>query len=164
MLDNWNERKEKIKEKFSFLHLQWNLHIMKGQGTVNMFAIRRFHYIEVLFHNNIGNSMICSDIWHKYNKWYFEIVICNFTSRYASETDLGKFWNNASGIYAKYHVQIMLLFVYTTTRKGFVVFTCRYFKLSRNTTALSQSNCRNFLYSSISGVKKILRYTKDFVI
>ena len=24
-----------------------------------------------------------------------------------------------SGIYAKYHVQIMLLFVYTTTRKGF---------------------------------------------
>ena len=27
-----------------------------------------------------------------------------------------------------YHVQIMLLFVYTTTRKGFVIFTCRYFK------------------------------------
>ena len=24
------------------------------------------------------------------------------------------------GIYAKYHVQIMLLFVYNTTRKGFV--------------------------------------------
>ena len=31
---------------------------------------------------------------------------------------------------SKYHVQIMLLFVYTTTRKGFVSFTCRYFKLS----------------------------------
>ena len=30
----------------------------------------------------------------------------------------------------KYHVQIMLLFVYTTTRKRFVIFTCRYFKLS----------------------------------
>ena len=23
----------------------------------------------------IGNSRICSDIWHKYHKWYFEIVI-----------------------------------------------------------------------------------------
>ena len=33
----------------------------------------------------------------------------------------------------------MLLFVYTTTRKGFVIFICRYF----NTTALSQSNCGN---------------------
>ena len=26
----------------------------------------------------VGNSMICSDIWHKYHKWYFEIVIRNF--------------------------------------------------------------------------------------
>ena len=45
-----------------------------------------------------------------------------------------------SGIYAKYHVQIMLLFVYTATR---------YFKLSKNTTAVSQSNCRNFSCSSV---------------
>ena len=88
---------------------------------------------------SIGNSMICSDIWHKYHEWYFEIVIRN----------LRQFWNIASGIYAKYHLQIMLLFVYTTTRKGFVIFTCRYFKLSWNTTALSQSNCRNFSCSSI---------------
>ena len=43
----------------------------------------------------------------------------------------------------------MLLFVYTTTRKRFVIFTCRYFKLSSNTTALSQSNCRNFSCSGI---------------
>ena len=43
----------------------------------------------------------------------------------------------------------MLLFVYTTTLKRFVIFTWRYFKLSRNTTALSQSNCRNFSCSSI---------------
>ena len=35
-----------------------------------------------------------------------------------------------SGIYAKYHVQIVPLFVYTTTRNSFVIFTCRYFKLS----------------------------------
>ena len=50
----------------------------------------------------------------------------------------------------KYHVQILLLFVYTTTRKRFVIFTCRYFKLSWNTTALSQSDCRNFSCSSIN--------------
>ena len=31
----------------------------------------------------------------------------------------------------------------------FVIFTCRYFKLSWNTTALSQSNCGNFSCSSI---------------
>ena len=48
--------------------------------------------------------------------------------------------------------QIMLLFVYTTTRKRFVIFTCRYFKLSWNTTALSQSNCRNFSCSSINDI------------
>ena len=35
--------------------------------------------------------------------------------------------NITRGIYAKYHVQIMLLFVYTTTRNTFVIFTCRYF-------------------------------------
>ena len=29
----------------------------------------------------IGNSMIFSDIWHKYHDWYFKIVIRNFTSR-----------------------------------------------------------------------------------
>ena len=31
-------------------------------------------------------------------------------------------------------------------------FTCRYFKLSWNTTALSQSNCRNFWCGSIIGL------------
>ena len=88
----------------------------------------------------MGNSMICSDIWHKYHEWYFEIVIRN----------LRQLRNITSGIYAKYHVQIMLLFVYTTTLKRFVIFTCRYFKLSWNTTSLSQSNCRNFSCSSIN--------------
>ena len=42
----------------------------------------------------------------------------------------------------------MQLFVYTTTRKRFVIFTCRYFKLSWNATALIQSNCRNFSCNS----------------
>ena len=67
-----------------------------------------------------------------------------------------QFWNITSCIYAKYHVQIMLLFVYTTTSKRFVIFTCRYFKLSWNTTALSQSNCRNF---SCSGIRLNLSTT-----
>ena len=65
------------------------------------------------------------------------------------EWKLRQCWNITSGIYAKYHVQIMLLFVFTTTSKRFVIFTSRYFKLSWNTTALSQSNCRNFSCSSI---------------
>ena len=52
----------------------------------------------------------------------------------------------------------MLLFVYTTTCKRFVIFTCRYFKLSWNTTVLSQSNCRNFSCSSIKGV--IIKFNK----
>ena len=70
-------------------------------------------------------------------------------SRACGEWNLRQFWNITSGIYAKYHQQIMLLFVYTTTRKSFVIFTCRYFKLSWNTTALNQSNYRNFSCSSI---------------
>ena len=28
-----------------------------------------------------GNSMICSDIWHKYHVGYFKIVLRNFTIR-----------------------------------------------------------------------------------
>ena len=38
---------------------------------------------------------------------------------------------------------------YTTTNKRFVIFTCWYFKLSWNITALSPSNCRNFSYSTM---------------
>ena len=90
----------------------------------------------------IGNSMICRDIWHKYREWYFEIV--------------RQFWNISGGIYTKYHVQIMLLFVYTTTRKSFVIITCKHFKLSWNTTALSQSNCRNFSRSSMRCIIPVL--------
>ena len=98
----------------------------------------------------IGNSVICSDIWRKYQEWYFKIVIPNFTSRYASEILHNFEISRVHGICNKYHVRIMLLFVYTTTRKRFVIFTCRYFKLSWNTTALSQSDCRNFSCSSIT--------------
>ena len=46
----------------------------------------------------IGNSIICSDIWHKYNERYFEIVIRNFTS--LSDEELFRYTvasNNESG-------------------------------------------------------------------
>ena len=73
-------------------------------------------------------------------------VISRAVRRVKFETIL----NITSGIYAKNHIQIMLLFVYTTTCKWFVIFPCRYFKLSWNTTALSRSNCRNFSCSGIT--------------
>ena len=76
-------------------------------------------------------------------------IIRNFMSQILDESNLKQFWNITSGIYAKSHVQIMVLFVYTTTRTRFVIFTSRYFKLSWNITALSQSNCRNFSCTSI---------------
>ena len=34
----------------------------------------------IISYVSIGNSMICSAIWHKYHEWYFKIVIRNFTS------------------------------------------------------------------------------------
>ena len=37
--------------------------------------------LNFVFAISIGNSVICSDICHKYHEWYFEIVIRNFTSR-----------------------------------------------------------------------------------
>ena len=67
------------------------------------------------------------------------------------EWNMRQFWNIMSGIYAKYHVQIMLLFVYTTSGNRFVIFTCRYFELSWNTSALSQSDGSNFSCGSIMG-------------
>ena len=92
----------------------------------------------------IGYSRICSDIWHSHiTKLLYPI------SRAIRQVKFETILKYHGGIYAKYHVQIMLLFVYATTSKRFVIFTCRYFKLSWNTTALSQSNCRNFSCSSI---------------
>ena len=91
--------------------------------------------------------------------WFVVIFDINATShiskllyvilRAVRRVILETIWNITGGIYAKYQVQIMLLFVYTTSRKRFVIFTCRYFKLSWNTTALSQSHCRNFSCSGI---------------
>ena len=36
----------------------------------------------ILFLICIGNSMISSDTWHKYHKWYFEMVICEIWNNF----------------------------------------------------------------------------------
>ena len=105
--------------------------------------------------------MICSDIWHKYHKWYFEIVIRNFTSRQASEI-----WDN-------FEISRVVFMPQNITYKScyymFILLPWKvlyfshvgYFKLSWNTTALNQSNRRNFLCSSIK-VKNKGNKTKEF--
>ena len=96
----------------------------------------------------IGNSMIlfCSDIWHKYHSWYFKIVVRNFTSRWGHSVKFETI--------LKYHEWYLrqisctnhaFMFSFSTFRKRFVIFTCKYFKLSRNTTTQSQSNLQKFL-------------------
>ena len=100
-------------------------------------------------------GLCCCIVWPSFlfdcfvKIWATCMNFCPYAYAVLGEWNLRQFWNITSGIYAKYHVQIMLLFVYTTTRNTFVIFTCRYFKLSWNTTALSQSYCRNFSCSSI---------------
>ena len=55
------------------LQIMWRKRIFKWQPS-------KLLWIWIFGAVRIGNSMICSDIWHKYHKWYFEIVIRNFTS------------------------------------------------------------------------------------
>ena len=113
----------------------------------------------------IGNSMICSDIWHKYHKLYFKIVKHNFMSCWASDI-----WDNLEISQVLFVPNIMdkssyYLFI-TTTHKRFVIFTCtgRYFKLSWNTTALiKSSNCRNFSCSSTKWLKPRVACVTDVI-
>ena len=79
--------------------------------------------------------------------WFVVIFGINTTSGIFEIVNLRQLWNITFSQIS--YVQIMLLFVYSTTRKGFVAFVCRYFKLRWNTTAQSQSNCRSFSCSSI---------------
>ena len=113
------------------------------------FILRHFSTVSNCI--SIGNSMIRSDIWPKYHESYFKIVVRNFKSRYASEI-----WDNFEISQVLFMPNITYkscYHCYTTTSKRFVIFTCRYFKLSWNTTALSQSNCRNFSCSSITAIQ-----------
>ena len=45
--------------------------------------VMKFHVAAIDLNDvfGIGNSMIWSDIWHKYDEQYFEIVVRNFMSR-----------------------------------------------------------------------------------
>ena len=93
--------------------------------------------------------MICSDIWHKYHEWYFEIWDNFELSIIVSMPNIISRTNHA----------IICLYYYP---QKVVIFTCRYFKLSWNTTALSQSNCRNFSCSSIiTKIQKRIIDTND---
>ena len=93
-------------------------------------------------------SMGSSDIWHKNQEWYFKIA--NVVSR-AVRGEKFETILTLHESYAKYLIQIML-FVYTTTRKRFLIAqSFGYFKSSWITTALSQSNWRKFSCSSVRG-------------
>ena len=72
---------------FSYHCFKWETSsapcLKKVVCTVFNFALYppKWSYLKNLW-LSIGNSMICSDIWHKYHEWYFEIVIQNFANRY----------------------------------------------------------------------------------
>ena len=96
--------------------------------------------------------MISNDIWHKYYEWYFKIVIglLYVISGAVRRVKFETIW--------KYHEWYLCEIsrtnhacLYNYPQKV-VIFTCRYFKLSWNTTALSQSNCRNFSCSNINAI------------
>ena len=137
-----------------YFKLGWNTTVLRQLNSRNLSCSSIIVVIVMIIMISIGNSMICSDIWRNYHKWYFQLGIK------ASEI-----WDNFERsevvFFAKYHVQIMLLFIYTTAHKRFVIFTCRYSKLSWNTTALSQSNCRN---SSCSSIMTIIMITVMMII
>ena len=82
------------------------------------------------------NSIISNDIWHKYHVSSRAVRPVKF------ETTLKYHEWYLCQISRTNHAIICLL--YTTIRKKFVIFTCRYF------TAPSQPNCRNFSCSSIN--------------
>ena len=70
----------------------------------------------------IGSSMICSDIWHKYYEWYFEIAIHKFMY-----INLRQFWCLCQ--ISRTNYAIICLYYYPQK-------VCN---LSWNTTALSSS-------------------------
>ena len=62
---------------------------------------------------------------------------------------MGSFEISRASIYPKYPEETVLFLVYATRQRNFalyvadVIFTCKYFKFSLNTTDLSQSHFRN---------------------
>ena len=102
----------------------------------------------LIFSICIGNSMICSDIWHKYHEWCISkllYVISRAVRRVKFETIL-KYHEWYLCQISRTNHAIICLYYYP---QRFVIFTCRYFILSWNTTALSQWISSNFSCSSI---------------
>ena len=96
----------------------------------------------------IGNSMICSDIWHKYTSDISKLLYV--ISRAVRRVKFGTILKYYEWYLCKTSLTSRAIFcLYLNYPQKVVIFTCRYFKLSWNTTALSQSNCRNFSCSSI---------------
>ena len=84
--------------------------------------------------------MICSDIWHKYRRVIFQNVIRKF------ETIL-KYHEWYLCQTSRTNHAIICLYYYPQKVCNFHM---KVFQIKRNTTGLSQSNCRNFSCSSIN--------------
>ena len=76
----------------------------------------------------IGNSTICSDIWHK-NTTRDILKLLYVVSRAVRRVKFETILKYHEWYLCQISLQIVLLFVYTTTRE-IEIFTCRYFKLS----------------------------------
>ena len=61
-----------------------NYHIFLGMGLRSRASWSSAISL-LIIQTSIGNSIICSDIWHKYHERYFKIVMRNFTKRWTSE-------------------------------------------------------------------------------
>ena len=107
--------------------------------------------------------MISSDIWHKYQSPGDEVdttsdisklldVISRAVRRVKFETIL-KYHEWYLCQISRTNHAIICLYYYP---QKVVIFTCRYFKLSWNITALSQSNCRNVSCSIINSYIELL--------
>ena len=72
--DNYNIIIKSVIEAFSLDILKNTMTVF---GTLLSVVKQQINYLYICK----GNSMICSDIWHKYHECYFKIVLHNFTSR-----------------------------------------------------------------------------------
>ena len=95
--------------------------------------------ITALSQSNCRN-FLCRSIIRNWNTVECQLTAHPLSSGKWSQSEVRDNFDITSGSYAKDHVQIMLLLVYTSTRKSF---------LRWSITALSQSNCRNFSCRSI---------------
>ena len=97
LLESWTlNRGFTVSIYFRYL-LRWNLDITKAQGTskINMLAIKRFHYIEVLFHilHYSWNKIIVrytEDIVH-YRGFIFIMIPLYFTVNKIRANHIQKF-------------------------------------------------------------------------